>query len=192
MPIKIDYSDIPSRQGGIATLLEPIVGRAAMRIEQPRNVGENTFVFAARDHDFDNNIKFSDWRLSTKFDSIKLLYYELWKEDPKSAGDYYLTQKYLHLYTSLGTLIESKEFLALHSDPDELETECYDYIHKVGPHIHFKTAGYPVSKFHISLFLGRFAEVNQSVESLDLAFRHVLEMIEEQLQRFSSDSWQLN
>ena len=125
---------------------------------------------------------YRDWRFSTVVSWLNGNYFEQWflTDPPRSHRLWYLRRAYLHLYTLNRSEQTEREFLALHCDPNEAETESH-WRYKRGPHLHVKCAPFPFPKAHLALNLGELDQVLSSPDSISAAMAAGITLIRERV-----------
>jgi hypothetical protein len=177
MYCNIKEKDLIGRGDEICKLIKPLVGSrrvAFHRFTSRRRVVFGTFSGPTPD------VPVDEWRFATFVPSIRGAYRELWTPSDDSAKRYYLEQAYLHLYEQLSVVETERQFLALHSDPNESPKSPHAK-YKQGPHVHVVTAPQPLPHSHFALNLGDLAGVLSSLDRLHTAFSTAVLMLKEQV-----------
>ena len=121
---------------------------------------------------------YKSWRFKTNVENFYGMYYEQWL--PYEFDIYYLDRIYLHIYKTNVTELRSIEYLLLHCDANEPD-EAPHAVYKQSPHLHFAFAEQPIPHSHIALNNGNLMETLHSIDSLHIALKHAINMIETQV-----------
>jgi hypothetical protein len=124
---------------------------------------------------------YRDWRFPTFVSGFRANYFEHWKpRDPNTPAEWYLDKAYLHIYR------QEADYIALHADPEEVDTADGRARYKRGPHIHIKIKpDDPISRSHIALAHKYIDNTLASNRDFFEAMREGIELIsDEVLSRF--------
>jgi len=122
---------------------------------------------------------FASWRFPSLVPFIRCSYYERWFRVEKSDS-WYLDRAYLHLYRFDAATRKETEFVLLHCDPNEAESEAHSR-YKRSPHLHISLASDPFPHAHISLNLTDIEATIGSLDGLGKAFSSAIMMLCEEV-----------
>ena len=126
-------------------------------------------------HDGNRTLNYRDWRFPTYLQGFRAQYFEIWMPtDRRKPQQWYLQQAYLNIFQDI------KEYLCLHSDPEEPDAPKAHY--KQGPHLHIKVKiEDPISKSHIALADGYINKALASEHDLFRAMRLGVGLIRDEI-----------
>lgn len=136
------------------------------------------YAYIARDLELSEY--YESWRFNTFNDSFKAIYFEWWDAvDERKMDKWFLSRAYLNIYYFDKTKREEKEFLCLHSDPEESNNDENKY--KRCPHLHIKIAGAPISKSHIAIGMHYISNIFSSQEEFFSNMSNTIELIRDEI-----------
>ena len=106
------------------------------------------------------------------------MYFELWRG--YGSNSWYLDRAYLSVFQVDPSTHTEVEIVCLHCDPNEPD-HAEHALYKKGPHLHVRTADYPVSRAHIALNRGHLDAVLSSVDSLSEAMGLAVAMLKDEI-----------
>ncbi len=178
MPITTE--NLQPRQRVISRLLRDLRPhrnghRRAVPIRTIPLIGQSAIVIGACDQASEQH---RDWRFTTFSDRLLAQYFEEW-EKVAGSEQFRLCQACFHIY-DLEKQSASGEIIAIHTEP---RITALDRLsrYKFGPHLHLEAAGYPLSKAHFPLNLGHLDAVMTSIDSLTLALKAAVEIVQSEV-----------
>lgn len=173
--IKITESDLWSRGTDFSLLLAPLRknldGGPAWIYKTQQGLQVSLYACekgASHSHE--------DLRFSTFNSNFYAAYYETWlPSDLRKPKYWYLEKAYLNIYQLNRSKRTEREYLCLHSDPEETNYKNPDY--KRCPHFHIKVAETPIPHAHLALSHGFIDHVMLSHDNIFHVFHQGIELI---------------
>lgn len=177
--IVVDCDSLASRGRLFTDLLSPLLRSKKEGVATNRwPSGNSGFIIAAYHGQVSNS--FNEARFSTSIKKFQGQYFEIWNPtDHRKLEKYFLYRAYLNIYA------DSKEYVCLHSDPEEDEDSpsgtkaCYRRC----PHVHVKIEHHSISKSHIAINHGYLNQIMMSPDDFFRAMKNGIELISDEILR---------
>jgi hypothetical protein len=177
--VVLDDKAVAQRGAQIPDLLRPIRGEIGGPAWQ-RLSGQGGIIYATRDATIEAD--YAGWRFATFLPDFYAAYHELWMPlDSKKQKQWCLNKAYLNIYRVDRLLRTQVEYICLHCDPEDADSDDHKACYKQSPHIHVKAANDPIPKAHIALSHGFIDAVLKSHDDLFHAMYLGMELIRDEI-----------
>ena len=171
---------LQARPKSIKQMLKSVVANQKMQAKRVP-AGNDKIIFCFTDSKITDLGQFASENIHERFKTINAVfiasYFEIW--DRKDRKNFCLNKMYFHLY-NVEEDRESKEYILLHTDPNDDDKTHGDY--KRSPHLHIKnTSDDKIGHAHFSLNNTDYEKVMSSIEELDKCFTEHIKMLANQI-----------